>query len=59
MHEYLNTTLNDLASFIFCTFKDFHLAAGEKQWIAYEITILGFFLFFASPTIVGSNKMLF
>lgn len=38
-------------------FKGFHLAAGEKQWIAYEIIILRFL--FSSPTIVGSKKMLF
>lgn len=37
--------LNDLASFIFYTSKDFYLAAEENQWITYEITILGFFSF--------------
>ena len=38
-------SLNDLASFIFYTYKDFYPAAEENQWITYEITILGFFFF--------------
>ena len=46
MNKYMNMTLNDLASFTFYTYKDFYLAAEENQWIAYEITILGFFFFF-------------
>lgn len=58
MNKYMNMPLNDLASFTFYTYKDFYLAAEENQWIAYEITILGFFFFFAS-TIVDSNRILF
>ena len=45
MNKYMNMPLNDLASFTFYTYKDFYLAAEENQWIAYEITILGFFFF--------------
>ena len=56
MNKYMNMPLNDLASLTFYTYKDFYLAAEENQWIAYEITILGFF--FAS-TIVDSNRILF
>ena len=59
MNKYMNMPLNDLASFTFYTYKDFYLAAEENQWIAYEITILGFFFFFFASTIVDSNRILF
>lgn len=55
--------LNDLASFTLYIFTGFHVAAGEKQRMAYDITIWGLFFkiffYFAAPSIVGANKMLF
>lgn len=49
----VNSPWNDLASFAFCTLRTIHLAAGLHMKLQY------WDFCFASPTMVGLNKMLF